>query len=219
MSVILIVDDNEALADFARLSLESAFPDSQVFAVGGYRDARVLADRVGADIVVLDRMLPDGDGLELFEEFGDRFPGVQAVLTSAAWSASQLQRARDNNAVAILEKPYDMSELVNAVRVANENVSPEPMGDHPSVRPPRATGSAAQEGGAERLHQIRNQLSALLAGLRAFGADLRADLPESEDLVQEYEPRLVNIVLDLSSLLESPALREAGVPSTKGGVG
>lgn len=215
MTVILIVDDNEALANFARLSLEDALPESRVFGVGSYRDARLLLDRVPPDVVVLDRMLPDGDGLELFEELADRLPGVQAVLTSASWTAGQLQRAREHNAFAILEKPYDVSELVTAVRNATQAGSREPLGvlaDHHA----RASRTAPQPRSAEKQHQLRNRLSALLAGIRAFGADLRADLPESEALVDEYEPRLVNIVIDLSSLVEGLAMRESAVDSSKG---
>jgi hypothetical protein len=53
-------------------------------------------------------------------------------------------------------------------------------------------------------HLVRNRLAGLLAGLRAFGADLRAELDDPEAIratVDEYVDRLCASVTEVSNML------------------
>ncbi|WP_042169800.1 response regulator transcription factor [Paenibacillus gorillae] len=63
-SKILIVDDEPSIVKMLRMVLvKEGF--EQVYTAGSCREALEQIERYGADIIILDVMLPDGNGLEL----------------------------------------------------------------------------------------------------------------------------------------------------------
>lgn len=78
--VILVVDDDPVLGRVVEACLDFEGAEVRVaHTLAAARDA--LADDL--DHVVLDRMLPDGDGLELLPDLAERCPGVPIVVLTA----------------------------------------------------------------------------------------------------------------------------------------
>lgn len=71
---------------------------------------------VGADIAIVDLMMPGTNGIQLARKLRERFPEMRVVLTSAYHlSERQLLRA-DCGAIGFVPKPYDLSELARFLR-------------------------------------------------------------------------------------------------------
>ncbi len=114
---ILVVDDNEDLVEMlsAVLSLEGYEP---IPAFNG-QDAVDAMSEQHPDLVLLDRALPDFDGLEVCERIKsvDRAHFLPVIMVTAA-------AHRDDKLVGLakgvddyITKPFDMDELVAKVRV------------------------------------------------------------------------------------------------------
>jgi CheY-like chemotaxis protein len=84
----------------------------------GVTEAReFLADET-PDLVLLDRHLPDGDGLDLIPEIrgSARLGGVPILLVSASVLPRDVQVAMDAGADGFLAKPVRVKPLVDEVR-------------------------------------------------------------------------------------------------------
>lgn len=112
---ILVVEDDPDIALVLRLMLE----DRHVVTVAGDLEQGREAHRRGLrfDLVILDVMLPDGNGLDLCREIKTTYPAVPVVVLSA-YSLPQIKReaeARGCCADALLPKPFDPDEVSRVV--------------------------------------------------------------------------------------------------------
>ena len=80
--------------------------------------ARELLETTTPDLVLLDRHLPDGDGLDLIPEIrgSDRLGLVPILLVSASVLPRDVQAAMDAGCDGFLPKPVHVKPLVEAVR-------------------------------------------------------------------------------------------------------
>jgi len=78
---VLLVDDNTRYARVFALALDLQ-PDIEVVGIAGtLSEAREMLE--GVDVAILDRVLPDGDGLELVSELRARSPDAKVLVMSA----------------------------------------------------------------------------------------------------------------------------------------
>lgn len=115
-TVVYVVDDDDAVRDSLRLLLEEHgfdvrdFATSEALLIG-------LADR-GPDCLILDLHLPDIDGLEVMRRLAAHAvrPPVIAITgrSDPASSASVMALG----ASALLEKPFELDQLLDAIRRA-----------------------------------------------------------------------------------------------------
>ncbi len=84
----------------------------------GVAEAREFLDEETPDLVLLDRHLPDGDGLDLIPEIrgSERLGGVPILLVSASVLPRDVQVAMDAGADGFLAKPVRVKPLVDEVR-------------------------------------------------------------------------------------------------------
>jgi DNA-binding response OmpR family regulator len=118
---VLVVDDEPDLRDLVALTLADAGFDVDVARNG--RDALDHIAQRKPDIMLLDMMMPIMDGRALcktLRALGD-LPRV-VVMTAADHVA---QAARDVGAVGWLAKPFDIDELVIAIRRGLDVISPQ----------------------------------------------------------------------------------------------
>jgi DNA-binding NtrC family response regulator len=76
-------------------------------------------------VVVLDVRLPDGSGLELLPKLREIDPTVKVVVITAFGETEDAVRAMKLGAADFLKKPYDIEELLHAVRSAATNLEHE----------------------------------------------------------------------------------------------
>ncbi len=119
-SVVLIVDDDKTFRVVAEAALEAEGHDVRTAASG--REGLALARELGPDVVVLDRNLPDADGLSVLErlraEGGDGAPLV--VMATAYGEIENAVLALKGGAFDYLTKPISLPALVLTVGKAVE---------------------------------------------------------------------------------------------------
>jgi two-component system, OmpR family, response regulator MprA len=161
---LLVVDDDRALRDVLRRSLELAGYEVGLAETG----AGALADVAGtvADALVLDIGLPDIDGLEvcrLLRREGNRVPVL--VLTARAAVADRID-GLDAGADDYLVKPFDVDELKARLRALMRRARTEgEFGDGLSfgaVRLDPARHGASVDGAFVELTRTEYQLLELL---------------------------------------------------------
>jgi hypothetical protein len=68
------------------------------------------------DLVVLDVMLPDGNGLDLLSQWHPIYPDMPVLMLSALGASPERVLALDMGADDYLPKPFEKAELVSRVR-------------------------------------------------------------------------------------------------------
>lgn len=130
---ILIVEDDPAVARTLMDAFE--FADYRVWhAVDGH-DARGQIERARPDLILLDLLLPDIDGLvlcSLLKSVAD----VPIVVCSATSRRGDPVLALKLGADDFVRKPFDMDDLLARVEAVLRRAPPRPTG---SLPPPRVT--------------------------------------------------------------------------------
>lgn len=124
---IAVVDDHEFIVGVLRQVFEDE-PDLELVAVcGGAAEALERLPKADADVVLLDRVLQDGDGLELLRRLLDAGLDARVVLFSAGLDRRAAEDAVDAGAAGGISKLSGPSAVCEAIRraAAGERVMPE----------------------------------------------------------------------------------------------
>jgi DNA-binding response OmpR family regulator len=197
MATLMLVDDNRVLVDLTMLKLRRAMPEVTVVAAHNCEDARRIAGTLIPDIAVIDRVLPDGDGLSLSWELSERFAGVRIILLCSEAGRSDGGPPR----FGFLSKPYELNDIVDEVRWAlheNGKALTVPSTGETNRRPTSTFLADAAR------RQTLSRLAALLQGLHALGAELRADVPGRSlaGVADTHLDALIAAVLDITQLVQ-----------------
>ena len=113
-TTVLIVEDEPDLAQVMALAIGRAGFD--VLTVDTGADARTTVSRSAVDVVVMDRGLPDMDGLEATASLReDGFLGA-VVVTSGHAGPDHVAACLGAGADDVLGKPFTLADLVDRVR-------------------------------------------------------------------------------------------------------
>jgi DNA-binding response OmpR family regulator len=123
-TTILVVEDDSAIR--ATLAKALAASGYRVLTASDGGEARALFAEVKPDLIVLDLMLPDDDGLALAASF-QTLTTAPILICSAR--DGQLDRVLSSRlgAVDFVAKPFDLEDLENRVKAALCR-SPQPGG-------------------------------------------------------------------------------------------
>ena len=111
---ILIAESNEALAEALRARMEA--DGFTVTAAENGTDALRLLDVPRFDAVLLDRALPDMDGVSVLREMRTRALDTPVMLLSTRTSVAERVHGLDSGADDYLIKPFHMDECMARVR-------------------------------------------------------------------------------------------------------
>jgi two-component system response regulator RstA len=109
----MLVEDDEQLASLLREYLESHAMEVSHFACGA--DALEALERVGPDLVVLDLMLPDMDGLDVCREMR-RSWGGQVLMLTALKDDADVVAGLETGADDYVGKPVSPRVLLARIR-------------------------------------------------------------------------------------------------------
>lgn len=118
MSSILVVDDDPADRQLLTRTLEKS--EYQVMAADSVAGALELARSERPDVAILDVLLPDGDGIELYRELRKIDSTVPVVFVTASGSSSTAIEAMKLGALDYLVKPLQVAEVRRVVERAME---------------------------------------------------------------------------------------------------
>lgn len=115
-ATLLFVDDDVDVAEGLASALSSHF--RAIHCADTLKTARVLAEVLRPDVVLLDVGLPDGSGLELAKELSLRHPvPLMVVMTGGATRVESFQASRFGVA-ALIEKPFAPTDFVEVLAEA-----------------------------------------------------------------------------------------------------
>jgi DNA-binding response OmpR family regulator len=115
MSRILIVEDEQHLADGLRFNLEAEGHDATVADSGERALQLLLGDRVPFDVVILDVMLPGKDGFDVARELRAAGQYVPVMMLTSRGRPEDVLRGFEAGADDYLPKPFELSILLARV--------------------------------------------------------------------------------------------------------
>jgi DNA-binding response OmpR family regulator len=116
-SRVLVIEDEAHLAAGLKLNLE--LEGYKVFTARTVREAAAqLLQHAPIDLILLDIMLPDGDGFTFCKKLRDSGNYVPVIMLTARSGAEDRVRGLDTGADDYLAKPFELPELLARVRSA-----------------------------------------------------------------------------------------------------
>jgi DNA-binding NarL/FixJ family response regulator len=111
---VLMVEDDALYRRVIVLLLERHPNIEVVGEAGSLSEARMMLE--GVDVAIIDRMLPDGIGLELIEGLREASPGVRVLVISVLEELANPQEALEAGADRVLGKITSTDQLVATIR-------------------------------------------------------------------------------------------------------
>ncbi|MFM6848970.1 MAG: response regulator [Terrabacter sp.] len=116
-----MVDDHQAVAAAMALAIGMEPGMSSVGSAHSAAEALQRAAELEPDVVVMDVLLGDGDGIEAAAEMIRRNPALHVVVLTAHVDEALLRRAADAGAGAFLLKEGALADLLDAIRASAGN--------------------------------------------------------------------------------------------------
>ena len=174
---VLIVEDDRKLARLLDRGLAEAGMQTDVAHAGGAAVAWLSANH--ADVIVLDVMLPDGDGFSVCSQLRERRDWTPVLMLTARDAVEDRVRGLDGGADDYLPKPFSFDELAARLR------------------------ALVRRGPVERPVELRaGDLRLLPASRRAWRGDSELELSTTERALLEVLLRHRGQVLDRNQLLD-----------------
>ncbi|MEO1220640.1 MAG: sigma-54 dependent transcriptional regulator [Pseudomonadota bacterium] len=174
---ILLVEDDSAIATVITAALEDEGFDIRRCSTIAERDINLTGGYF--DVMLTDVMLEDGDGLQSMAAVRTAAPDMPVIVLSAQNTLDTAVRASDNNAFEYFPKPFDLDELVRAVRQAAESrverTDALPQNGEGDGMPLVGRSAAMQSVYRMITRVLRNDLTVLVTGESGTGKELVAE--------------------------------------------
>lgn len=116
-ATVLVVEDEAHLAAGLKLNLE--LDGYRVALARSLREAATqLVQSAPIDLILLDVMLPDGEGYVFCKQLRDAGQYLPVIMLTARSAAEERVRGLDSGADDYLPKPFELAELLARVRSA-----------------------------------------------------------------------------------------------------
>ena len=110
---ILVVEDQEESLEFLRMLIESAGHVCET--AGSVEEAVRKLDTMAFDVVLLDLVLPDADGVEVARHILDRRLRIPVIAVSANMDRLENVPAETSGIRWQVRKPYRAREILDAI--------------------------------------------------------------------------------------------------------
>ncbi len=172
---ILLVEDDTSIATVIEAAMADEGYDVTRCPTLAERDRLLAPGRF--DIMLTDVRLADGDGLEGLDAIAKSHPDMPVIVLSALNTLDTAVRASDANAFEYFPKPFDLDELVRAVKHAFDSKAGEgEAGEEPQDGLPLVGRSPAMQSVYRMITRVlRNDLTVLVLGESGTGKELVAE--------------------------------------------
>ncbi|MBN2124840.1 MAG: sigma-54-dependent Fis family transcriptional regulator [Deltaproteobacteria bacterium] len=116
-ATILVVDDEYGIRESFKMVLKDSY---DVLLVENAHQAIELFTKNSVDVVLLDILLPDGDGLHLLEKIKGLDPNVEILMVTAVKEVQTAVRAIKLGAYEYIIKPFVVEDVLNIIERALE---------------------------------------------------------------------------------------------------
>jgi two-component system catabolic regulation response regulator CreB len=116
MSWVLVIEDEEDISSFLRFVLENE--NFTVKTAGSLAEARAHLKGGLPDAVLLDRGLPDGDGLEICRELKGAGKIPPVLVLSARKDPAEVQEGLAAGADHYITKPFQFMDVISRLAPA-----------------------------------------------------------------------------------------------------
>ncbi len=174
-----VIDDDDAVRESLAFLLESAgLVVSQHVSAAAFLRAGVPLDH---GCVVTDVRMPDMSGVELLKELKDRGAGLSVIVMTGHGDVPLAVEAMKLGAADFLEKPFDDTAILSAVRACLNRSAETGRADEARVEVTRRLGALSQ--------RERQVLECLVAGLA--NKTIAYDLGISPRTVEVYRANVM----------------------------
>jgi len=115
---VLVVDDEIGPRESLRMILHPLY---QVYTAADGDEALAFLQKKDFDLVTLDMKMPGASGLEVLREIRKRNVDVDVVIISGYMNSNNTEEARQNGAVGVITKPFNVTDVIISVGKAVEN--------------------------------------------------------------------------------------------------
>jgi CheY-like chemotaxis protein len=113
---VLIVENQRGVRRSLRSGLESLGEDFEILEATSGEEALLVFAKAPADILITGVRLAGISGLELMQRLRQRHPQLKVILTAANPDAHISQQALQAHANALIPKPIEMTDFIDAVQ-------------------------------------------------------------------------------------------------------
>jgi DNA-binding NtrC family response regulator len=162
MSAHVLVADDEALI---RQSIRSVLGHEgfDVTLASSGAEAWARFQEVRPDVVLLDLVLGDMDGMDLLRRMRQEAPDTKVVLISAHGSIESAVTAMKLGGYDFIKKPFELDEIVAAVRNAARTSTLEQQVAYLAAQERKHTGGAAFVHAAPQMEQLLREVALIAA--------------------------------------------------------
>ena len=124
MEKILIIEDDATLGESLNDYIKSQGLDSHL--VKNLLEAKEFLKNTAVQLVVLDWMLPDGQGVDFLKEFREKDKSTPVIMLTAKAELLDKVLGLESGANDYMTKPFESRELITRIRVQLRNSKPAP---------------------------------------------------------------------------------------------
>jgi DNA-binding response OmpR family regulator len=114
MKKILYVEDNVDTATAVKIILSHAGYDVETASRG--KEGIRLAEKGKFNLILLDIMLPDMSGWDIFEQLHKKVKAKYAFLSAIPVSAERIKELRKSGVSEYIIKPFDKEDLLQKIK-------------------------------------------------------------------------------------------------------
>ena len=119
---VLVVDDDPDILKVLKANLELYGFDA--ITAGNWTKAKEILKEQLPDLIILDLMLPDGDGVQICRLLKDRHPRIPIIMLTAKDSVSDKVMGFESGADDYIVKPFETLELIARIKVCLKRTMP-----------------------------------------------------------------------------------------------
>ena len=155
---VMLVDDHSIMRDLLRDALENTGEFEVVAQAADGREALLMVEEAAPDVIVMDVIMPEMDGIEACRQITELLPGTRVLMLTASNEQDAIVRAIAAGATGYLQKYSGKEQLLTTLREVAEGEFRIP-GDAArrlarAVRSPSGDASARLETLTDREREI-----------------------------------------------------------------
>ena len=113
---VYLLEDDSSICELVKCTLDMNSIECEYFQT--VKEFYAAMERETPDVVLLDIMLSDGDGLEVLKRVKSRYTGVSAIMISALSKETDIVKGLNLGADDYIPKPFGVLELTARVNAA-----------------------------------------------------------------------------------------------------